>query len=200
MKKLTLFITILLLAGIVLIGGSCGGEDGDTDLGDINLDKELSESEIRYVLNKTAQDLGWVGFEISGKQGWYTLQVKSGALVRRGISINESSWLPMIIAGSTKENFVEKVCAQTENISYDFAGSKAEIIKISGFDACHTREYLEAFPEDCSEDDFVHIVIGNYLLWAMTHDMKEGRGVVCVKEDAMPIAETLVNNFLEALK
>lgn len=213
MNKLKFVLPILLLAILVLIGGSCGGdENGDTDLGDINLDKELSESEIKAVLLKTAEDLNWpteAGF--SGQKGWYTFQRKSGALVRRGISIIEVSWLPMIIGGGNKDNFLNKYYEQemtmkkeAEMYGYDpeYAGMEVEMIKISGFDACHSKEYLTAWRDlpDCSEEDFVNVIIGNYLLQAMTHDMKEGRGVVCEREDVMPAAETLVKNFLDALK
>ena len=93
---------------------------------------------------------------------------------------------------------------EAEMYGYDpeYAGMEVEMIKISGFDTCHIREYLKAWRdlEDCSEDDFAHIVIGNYLLQAMTHDMKEGRGVACEMENVMPVADALVKNFLEALK
>ena len=71
MNKLKFILPILLLTILVLIGGSCGkDENGDVNLGNVNLNKELSESEIRYVLNKTADDLGWTGYEISGREGW----------------------------------------------------------------------------------------------------------------------------------
>lgn len=209
MKKI--FLLVLFL-GLILIGGSCGGDENGEDLGDINLNKELSESEIKAVLLKTAEDLNWpteAGF--SGQKGWYTFQRKSGALVRRGLSIIEVSWLPMIVAGGNKDNFLNKVYEQglaqeqdykTYNYDPQHAGISVKMIKIADFDAYHKKEYFTAWGdlEDCSEDDFVHIIIGNYLLQAMTHDMKEGRGVVCEKEDAMPIAETLVKNFLDALK
>ncbi len=211
MSKLKFILPILLLTILVLIGASCGkDENGDVDLEDINLDKKLSESEIRYVLNKTANDLGWSGYEISGREGWWGLQIKSGLLMRKSLNIMEVSWLPMLIAGSTKETFVKKACEQIENLygstpggePSERGGWETEIIKISGFDTCHISEYLKVWRDlkDCSEDDLTHIIIGNYLLQAMTHDMKEGKGVVCEIEDVMPIADVLVKNFLDALK
>lgn len=207
-NKLKFILPVLLLTILVLIGASCGGENGEN--GDVDLDRKLSDSTIKNILQKTAQDLGWTGYEIDGREGWWGLQIKSGSQMRKSLNIIEASWLPMLIAGSTKENFVKKACEQIENLYGSTSGGEpserggweTEIIKISGFDTCHITEYLKIWRdlEDCSEDDFVNIIIGNYLLQAMTHDMKEGRGVVCEMEDVMPAAEALVKNFLDALK
>ncbi len=204
MNKLKFIIPILLLAALVLIGASCGGGE---DLSKLDLDRELSDSTIKDILQKTAHDLGWTGYEIGGREGWRGLEIKSGSLIRKSFSIIKVSYLPMIIAGSTKETFVKKVCEQIETLyetipSGPRGGWRTEIIKISGFDACHIAEYLKVWRDlqDCSEDDFIHLVIGNYVLQVMAHDMKEGKKVVCESEDSLPAAKALVKNFLDALK
>lgn len=63
MKKVFLFLFILLLAGLVLIGGGCGDTNGkkEVNLENINLEKKLSSSDIENVLLKSAKDLGWSG-------------------------------------------------------------------------------------------------------------------------------------------
>ena len=103
MTKLKFIISISLLAVLVLVGTGCKEEEQPVDL-----NKNLSGAVIQDVLRKTANDLGWTGYKVDGREGWYTLQMKSGLVIREGLYIIKTSYLPMIIEGSTKENFIKK--------------------------------------------------------------------------------------------
>lgn len=58
MKKIFIFTIILLLAGLVLIGGSCGGgENGEN--GEVEKETKTDTEIIRGFMEEVAKELGW---------------------------------------------------------------------------------------------------------------------------------------------
>jgi len=202
MKKIVIFIFILLLAGLVLIGGGCGEE---------KLDKKLSESEIRYVLNKTAQDLGWSSVNITSEEGKngmrYEFRHNYESAYTKYITLKITDLLSL---ENFQDDYAQNACEKTKNQKIEDAVDiprkiSTEIIDLSGFDACYYEVYSNYGKQcktcaSCSKVQSTRTVIGNYWLSIFSDTVEYDKEIACNLEEAIFVAETLAKNLLEVLR
>ncbi len=211
MNKLKYIIPLLLVA-LVLNGASCGGGKKSTDSEEeekeekTNVEKKLTRDQMKNVLLKTAADLGWSETDVksAGSQGYELKKVyvkgedKSKSVILAITEVSDSD-LSSILSGTNRKTFIKEYCEILTDYEEGRGGRTSDLIEISGFDACHTIEYMSVWGDlkDCLGHSDTMSVIGHYWLQVISNALDE-RGEVCDATDSLPIAEILVNNLLEA--
>ncbi len=201
MKKATQFIIILLLTSLILIGAGCGEK----------LDKKLSETEIKNILTKTAQNLGWGNIEISTKEtdtGMVysyrnTYNTELGKYVN--ISIKHLS-----DPDKNNKKYAKYICEQMKNkeikeIVKFPREMKTKIIDLLGFDACYYDFFSDYDKQcetcaNCSRIRNTAMTVGDYWLSVFSHIVEYQKGSNCIPVDPIPISEKLTDNLLQALR
>jgi len=218
MKKFKLVIPIsrpwrvslglMLLAILVLNGASCGGgkkSSSSEEKQDKNIQKKLTDEQMKNVLLKTAEDLGWSETDVkdAGTQGYelkkvYVSEEDKRKFISLAITEVSDSDLSLLIPGANRDTFIEKYCEMITDYQEGRGGKMSSLIEISGFDACHTVEYMNIWKDlkDCLDHSDTMNIIGYYWLQVISTAFDE-RGEVCEAIDSLPISEVLVNNLLE---
>ena len=176
-------------------------KDKKGSVGKVDINKSLSEDQIKNILQKTASDLGWgaVSVEMAGSKGY---QIKRNGKTLAITKISDSD-VALLVPGAKTSNLAEKFCDALPQIEEGpRGGSKSNLTKLSGFDACHSKDYSTAWRDlpDCHDTDSTMAIIGNYWIQSILNVMKEGKGVTCEAGDSVPVAKILIDNLLEILK
>jgi len=208
MRKFKFIIPILLLVILVLLGAWCGGREKSSSSKEekTNVQKKLTEEQMKNVLLETAADLGWPETDVksAGSQGYelrkvYVNSEDKGKFVSLAITEVSDSDLSSLVSGSNRDTFIKEYCEILTDYEDGRGGRTSDLIKISGFDACHTIEYMNVWKDlkDCLGHSDTMTVVGYYWLQVISTALDE-KGEVCEAVDSLPISEILVNNLLEA--
>ncbi len=201
MRKIILLILILLLG--VLVGAGCGKE---------KLDKKLSEIEIKAVLEKTAQDLGWGSVDIAKKEGKngmkYEFRYMYDSARNKYVNLTVTDLLSL---ENFQDDYAKNACEKTKNTKIEdvldttLRTIDTKVINLSGFDVCYYELYSDYGKQcktcvSCVDVKSTRAVIGNYWFSIFSHIAEDDKEVLCDPVDPVSVAEVLIKNLLEALK
>ena len=206
-SKLKYIVPLLII--LLLVGASCGDKKRSSDsekAGKTNVEKKLTQEQIKNVLLKTATDLGWseTNVKSAGTQGYELKRVyikdddKNKSVILSITEVSDSD-LSLLLPGADRDTFIKKYCETLIDYEEGRGGRTSDLMKISGFDVCYTTEYMNVWRDlkDCLGHSDTMSVIGYYWLQVISTALDE-KGEVCSAIDSFPIAEILINNLLEA--
>jgi len=192
-KKAKFLIPLFLLAVLVFLGASC--TEKDDSISEECHDKKygckiLTEKEIKEVLLKTGEKLGWGGAKVQFSKLGYFIELvgKENNFKARLQILNIADLLGNQVENVgliTKDNYLKELCDVSED------NFENQIIEISGVKVCYiASRHGEAY----IFDNIANAVVGNYHLIAESrHDY--GRAL-----DAKEMINPLIKETIEALK
>ncbi len=197
MNKLKFVLPILLLTGLVLIGASCGGENGKNgengdSSGQGNEPVEIAKR-AHQALEKTAEELGWQyepneerrGYFVRGvQQDWYDLiKYERDPPPERIYSAPETIWLVFNIPPSDKaiEWYREEYC-KSDGL-YQYGSSETNyyhfIQETSMGQVCGRYEYFWLDTPDSERYEDIsaketYLIKENYYIHVDEHTLSSG--------------------------